>query len=354
MNAASCAGPDFDVAEIAARIRLFGFTEQNLHHDGEALQGQVIRPNAESILQDFYASLAAMDGFSEKVSQYSSTARIVDTQRRYLFSLGVNFDKEKYFKDRLGIGSVHHRIGVSQNQYLSACQRLQSLLVQHVPAVTGRDRAAGEALIHFILKITALDMSLAIESYCASRTSGLERSLVDERGERQRLHRLAVTDWLTDLHNHSNTRHILADALQLCREECSPLSVIMADLDHFKKINDSHGHLVGDEVLRIAAARMVSAARSGDEIGRYGGEEFLFVLRRTDLQDGKDVAERVRRSMYEDAINAKGGELRLSLSLGVAEARSDDNVDGLIERADAALYAAKQAGRNCVRSASTD
>ena len=339
---------------MAARIRLFGFSERNLRHDGKTLQAQVIKPNAEAILQSFYSSLAAIDGFSEKVARHSSPRRIIGTQRRYLFSLGVNFDCEQYFRDRLAIGTVHHRIGVPQSQYLSACQRLQGLLIQHIPARIWHDSTARESMIQFILRITALDMSLVIESYCASRTFGLEKSLVDERGERKRLHRLAVTDWLTDLHNHSNSRHILGDALQRCRAEGSPLSVIMADLDHFKKINDSYGHLVGDEVLRIAAARMVSAARAGDEIGRYGGEEFLFVLRRTDLAEGENVAERVRRSICQNAINARGIVLQASLSLGVTEARSDDHVETLIERADAALYAAKLSGRNRVRSASTD
>ena len=354
MNDASCQRLGFDAAALAMRIRLLGFSEQNLKHGGEALQRLVIRPNAKSILQDFYTSLLAIDGFSDKVAEYSSSSRIIDTQRRYLLSLGVNFASEEYFRDRLAIGSVHHRLGIPQSQYLSACQRLQTLLIQHIPQEMWRDRAVGEAMIQFILKITALDMSLIIESYCESRTFGLERTLIDERGERERLHHLAVTDWLTDLHNHSYSRHILADVLQQSKRKGWPMSVIMADLDHFKRINDSYGHLVGDEVLRIAAARMVSAARSNDEIGRYGGEEFLFILTNTDISEGKEVAERVRARVSSDAISARHAELQLTVSLGIAQAHDDDDVDSLIDRADAALYSAKLAGRNCVRSDSTD
>jgi diguanylate cyclase (GGDEF)-like protein len=354
VNVTSCERLGFDAAALAARISLLGFSEQNLRRDGEALQTLVIRPHAESILQKFYASLFAIDGFSDKVAKHSSPGKIIATQRRYLLSLGVNFDNEEYFRDRLAIGSVHHRLGIPQSQYLSACQRLQTLLIQHIPQEIWRARAAGEAMIQFILKITALDMSLVIESYCESRTFGLEMSLIDERGERERLHHLAVTDWLTDLHNHSYSRHILADVLQQSRIEGAPLSVIMADLDHFKRINDSFGHLVGDEVLRIAAARMVSAARSGDEIGRYGGEEFLFILTNTDLTEGEEVAERVRSRVNSDSISARHAELQLTISLGIAQAHDDDDVDSLIDRADAALYSAKLAGRDCVRSASPD
>jgi diguanylate cyclase (GGDEF)-like protein len=158
-----------------------------------------------------------------------------------------------------------------------------------------------------------------------------------------------VTDWLTNLHNHSYSRRCLSAALERSRTEASPLCVIMADLDHFKAINDAHGHLVGDEVLRIAAGRMLSGARAHDEICRYGGEEFLFVLQDTGIAEGEEVAERVRARIDDDEMHIGETTLEVNISLGVAQARDDDTVNALIERADAALYAAKRAGRNCVR-----
>jgi diguanylate cyclase (GGDEF)-like protein len=106
---------------------------------------------------------------------------------------------------------------------------------------------------------------------------------------------------------------------------------------------------VGDEVLKITAARMVSGARAGDEIGRYGGEEFLFVLRNNDIDEGKDVSERVLVRINADAVHGGDADMWVSLSLGIAQARECDDVDTLIHRADEALYAAKRAGRNCVR-----
>jgi diguanylate cyclase (GGDEF)-like protein len=177
----------------------------------------------------------------------------------------------------------------------------------------------------------------------------LEASLDIAHGERESLHQLAVTDWLTNLHNHSYSRYFLGEALQRSRIEKSAICVVMADLDHFKKVNDEHGHLTGDRVLQISAARMLSGARDGDEICRYGGEEFLFILQNTDIKEGKEMAERVRTRIGSDAIHGKDGEISISLSLGVAQAREEDTVDTLIDRADAALYAAKLAGRDCVR-----
>jgi len=345
-----CESRGFDETAIAERLSLVGLLEPKYRDQGEVLQSRVIRPNADAIIDSFYSSLLDIDDFNDIVARYTDPERLRTTQKKYLLSLGVDFGSPDYFLGRLRVGSVHQKIGIPQSLYQCTFQRLQALLIRHIPYQDWRDRSAADALIQFILRITALDMSLAVESYCASRMDGLESSLENERGEKDRLHRLAVTDWLTDLHNHSFSRHFLADALSLSRSEKTPLCVIMADLDNFKKINDQYGHLVGDKVLRIVAARMVSGARTGDEICRYGGEEFLFVMQHTNIKEGMDVAERVRLHINRDAIHAEEAELRVSLSLGIAQARDDDDVDSLISRADKALYSAKLAGRDCVRA----
>lgn len=350
MTSELCESRGIDAAAIADRLRLVGLAGPHLRGQGDVLQTQVIRPNAESIADSFYDSLVRIDGFDDIVNKHSDSSRLKDTQKRYLLSLGVDFDKHEYFEERLRIGSVHHRIGIPQSLYQCSFQWLQCLLMQHIPERIRRDPAAFEQLMQFILKITALDMSLAVESYCAAEMVGLEKSLNSVCGEREEFHRLAVTDWLTDLHNHSYSRQYLAEAIQRARTEQKPLCVIMADLDHFKRINDTYGHLVGDQVLRITAARMMSGARAGDEITRYGGEEFLFVLQDTAIAEGKDVAERMRARIKSDAMHSKRTEMKVTMSLGVAQAREGDDVDTLINRADAALYAAKHAGRDCVRT----
>jgi two-component system cell cycle response regulator len=344
-----CESRGFDAASIAQRLKLVGLVGSECHAQGEALQELVIRPNADAIADSFYDSVAGFEEFSKFISANSDAARLKDTQKRYLLGLGVGFDTFRYFEERLRIGSVHQRIGVPQSLYQCSYQSLQYLLIKNIPQQLRSDDSSFEKMIQFILKIAALDMSLAVESYWAARTIALEKTLENARGESERLHHLAVTDWLTELHNHSFSRQFLAEALIRAKVEGSPLCVIMADLDHFKAINDAHGHPVGDHVLRIAAARMTSAARVGDEIARYGGEEFLFILPDTDIKAGGNIAERVRLHIKSDAIQSGDEQIRVSLSLGVAEIRAFDTVDTLIARADTALYKAKRAGRDCVR-----
>ena len=337
----------FDANVIARRVHLVGLAGTDNLELGLKLQRLVIVPNGKVIVDGVLESLKDIEQFAQIIVDIEGADRLRDFQSRYLSGLGIDFVNPAYFEERLRVGYVHNKIGIPQPLYLAAFRTLEYLLIHHIPASIRRDPAAFDQMIMFILKIMALDMSLAVESYCMTKMCGLEDSLQDERGKALRLRQLAITDWLTDLHNHAYSRHLLQLKLAYAQQTDTPLCVIMADLDQFKKINDKHGHLVGDHVLRIVAARMVSGARSGDEIGRYGGEEFLFVLQNTDIEAAADVAERVRSRINSDAIHYQEVTINVSLSLGIAQARGDDTVDTLIERADAALYAAKLAGRDC-------
>lgn len=347
-----CVRFGFDAAEIAERVGLVGLNSRNCSQLGPRLQELVIQPNAGAIIDTFLASLVKSEQFNRIVGEHSDAARFSEMFEHYLLSLGVDIAQSRYFEERLRIGTVHQRIGVPQSMYQCHFQLLQGLLIRHIPQNMRRDGDSFDDMVEFILKVTALDMSLAVDSYTNSSMHGLRTSLDVQRGESERLRQLALTDWLTELHNHSHSRHLLEKALLRSRIERSPLCIVMADLDHFKSINDRYGHLVGDEVLKIAASRMLSGARAGDEICRYGGEEFLFILQGTDLAMAREVAERVRSRINGDAMRSRKAEIILSLSLGIAQARDGDSVDALIERADAALYEAKQAGRDCVRTES--
>jgi diguanylate cyclase (GGDEF)-like protein len=321
---------------------------------GKSLQNAVIRPNVNSIIDQFCETLLEIDHFRHIIADKAALQRLKQTLHRYVLGLGIDFQSDVYFEERRRIGIVHQRIGVPQSHYQCAFRKLQDLLIEHIPDGLRRDTAAFDAMLRFILKITALDISLAVESYCSARVSGMAESLARERGKTARLKKLSVTDRLTDLHNHAYCKHCLTDALLAAGKGHAPLSIIMADIDYFKAVNDAYGHLTGDDVLRIAAARMVSAARANDQIGRYGGEEFLFVLPDTDLAGALEVAERVRARIASDPVHSGDIGLEITLSLGVAEAIPGDTVDALIQRADSALYEAKTAGRNCVRPALAD
>ncbi len=162
------------------------------------------------------------------------------------------------------------------------------------------------------------------------------------------LRRLAHTDSLTALYNR---RGFFARAERLRRDAANtPLALLALDVDHFKAINDNHGHATGDLVLQQLAGRIAAMLRDGDVLARIGGEEFAALLPATDTAQALEVAERVRRSVCDHALRCHGLRLRTSVSVGVTlvDALSDD-IDNALARADAAMYRAKQEGRNRVR-----
>ena len=161
------------------------------------------------------------------------------------------------------------------------------------------------------------------------------------RDDMQRSLKLAFTDELTGLRNrHYSTSHLRA----LLRE--SGATVLMIDVDHFKAINDTHGHPVGDLVLRELADRLRDTVRSADVVARYGGEEFLVIMPGSVAADVEAVAERLRQAVGNTPFVLRGAGLMVTVSIGCASARAGTAPGQLIDRADAALYRAKAAGRN--------
>ncbi len=159
--------------------------------------------------------------------------------------------------------------------------------------------------------------------------------------------RMATTDGLTDLVNHRHFQALLDERLAAARRYGKPLSFVLCDIDHFKSVNDGHGHPAGDAILRGIAALLAVQARETDIVARYGGEEFALVLPETDAAAAAVLAERIRAAVEARPFPIDRGTLRITLSLGIAT--FPDAADGkqpLIDRADAALYAAKRAGRN--------
>lgn len=160
---------------------------------------------------------------------------------------------------------------------------------------------------------------------------------------------LAVTDQLTGLHNRRFLTTCLNEQVEVAKRDGTPLSLIMADLDEFKAVNDRHGHDVGDLVLREFAKRFSSNVRAVDTACRHGGEEFVAVMPGADLDAAAGVAERVRRAVADAPFPVAGGlMLTVTVSLGVARLDPDDDPERLLKRADQALYAAKRRGRNRV------
>ncbi len=165
----------------------------------------------------------------------------------------------------------------------------------------------------------------------------------------------ATHDALTGLWNHAAILDLLQRELARAHRQAAPLGVLMADLDHFKRINDAHGHLAGDEVLRQAASRLTAAVRVYDAVGRYGGEEFLIVMPGCDSATTRDRAEHLRAAVGNHPVKIAKGAIPATLSIGAVSTSEWRGADAevLLRAADEALYRAKAAGRNRVEIAST-
>lgn len=170
---------------------------------------------------------------------------------------------------------------------------------------------------------------------------------------REILYAKATHDSLTGLLNHEEILDILDKELARSERDGVCASIIMADIDHFKMVNDNYGHLAGDAVLRIIAEKMHSMQRSYDSIGRYGGEEFMIVLPECCLECAVAFAERLRSCISQDSMDTSEGLIPVTISLGVAASGKEGLQDGysLVKAADAALYKAKENGRNRVEAA---
>ncbi len=181
-------------------------------------------------------------------------------------------------------------------------------------------------------------MNAELESVVAART----RELVEKN---RMLEVLSVTDKLTSLYNRRKLDTVVEEELVRSRRYAVGFAVVLLDVDHFKRINDTHGHLVGDSVLAAIAQLLREGTREADAVGRYGGEEFLMVCRHATRDAGHAMAEKIRACVERHEFPDVGP---VTVSAGVSAYRHGDTLASLVGRADAALYRAKAAGRNRV------
>jgi len=181
------------------------------------------------------------------------------------------------------------------------------------------------------------------------RIVDLQKKLLETN---KRLELLSITDGLTKLHNHRYFQDELARAFEESQRYQRPLSLAMIDIDFFKKFNDTHGHAVGDDVLKRAAELYRSSVRSTDLVARYGGEEFAVMMPETALDDGIAFAEKIRHLVETTPLETQAGALNVTVSLGVASVPHSriHTAKELIVAADKALYRAKRNGRNQVQA----
>lgn len=342
-----CSQFGFDQKKIEQRLAFLRLSKAD-HRLAQRLNTEVIRPNLTNIIDRFYETLLFHSQSRQWLMDGDTIQSLKKTQGEYLLSLGIHFDQAAYFEERLRIGVMHAVIGLPLSIYLGAYSNLIQYIIDVFPSTVKDDPRSNLALIDFIIKITSLDITLATETYHFSYMNDLQVEIVSAKNREEQFRSLSETDSLTGLHNRKHSFSLLNEAIQQAHSTDSGFCLLMLDIDYFKKVNDSYGHQSGDEVLIGVAEIIRQSLRNQDIAGRYGGEEFIIGLTDTRPDVARQIAERLRRILEETMLQAGGNKLSITVSIGAAQLVSGDNLAGILQRADEALYSAKAAGRNNV------
>lgn len=324
--------------------------------------------------------------------------RVLDYQQRFIGATGVGlsvkavvnlidtyqqrYQRSVFFTDAKGTvlltGSGGGPHGLRAGQPLQANPELSELLAQHpVPAQGSHEYRDSAGHSHFlnVRHLPELDWYLLVDKRETGALDRIRHSLYLNlaictmitlvvltllhamlRRHQASIEAVATLDSLTGLPNRCSFDLLAAQALQEAQRDGAPLVALLIDLDHFKALNDTHGHLAGDEVLRQFANVLQGSLRQSDILCRWGGEEFIVLLREADGRHAIDVAEKIRRRTEQLTFSYDERPLRLTTSIGLSALQPGDSLHALLTRADRALYRAKQAGRNrtCSETPGTD
>ncbi|AYF87958.1 GGDEF domain-containing protein [Pseudomonas sp. DY-1] len=290
---------------------------------------------------------------------------IDEYQRRY--------DRSVYFVDTTGrivlTGADGGPLGARVGQSLADVPGLEELQARLGRPQTGKFAYHERGRDHYlnVRYIPELDWYLFVDKHEDGLLTGLRNTLYLNlliclivtsiilvlvirlmRRYQRSIAALATTDSLTGLPNRRGFELLAGQALQEARRERKPLAALLLDLDHFKMLNDTYGHQAGDQVLQGFAQNLRDSLRQADIICRWGGEEFIILLKDTGSATAHQLAEKVRLEVAAQRYPFKGVNLHVTTSIGLADMHPEDALDSLIGRADRGLYRAKQSGRNCV------
>lgn len=316
-----CAMCGFDSHKIKDWLAWLNLDARD-HALEKILHEEVILPNLNHILQQFYATLSRQTAFVSAFRK-NDAIQLHQLQSESLLTLGQDFGTCTYFNDRLRLGLFMAAQGASLRLYPAALCLMQQILLDHLPARIKKNPSLCDRLIQFILKIMALSLSLALEAAQLARMENFQETIHSLRKETNLWK--AKTDGLTLLPNHEEALASLQYWIDVARKEQTPLSLIMADIDFFKQVNDRLGHQAGDNVLKHVAERIVCAVRDGDIVGRYGGEEFLIILSGAGVGIARSIAERIRCMIADSPINARHQAIPVTISLGLAADDRDND-----------------------------
>lgn len=332
--------------EILGRKEMFSLTAD----DAKSLKNA--RPYVEAglggLVEDFYELQTSVPDIALLIGDSDTLDRLRNAQRKYILDLFGGYYDIEYVNNRLRIGLVHKRIGVEPKFYLAAIQGLKQLIVELIIKSVS-DRGERSVILDALDKLMMFDVSLVFDTYIRSLVSEIEMSknkieqyasaLEEKVKERtEQLEIMSRTDALTGLLNRQHFDELLTQLLRSAQRRDEPVTVAYIDINDFKIINDTLGHLRGDEILQEVANAIKSVSRLEDLCFRYGGDEFCVVMPNCDTHNARQVWEkRVLKVLGQQDNSTK-------LSIGYAQTGPNDYISAeqLIHNADSEMYAIKK------------
>lgn len=317
----------------------------------------LIDPMIGSIIEVFYAHIGKFVSLNKIINDHSTVDALKKSLVRFIARLGTDMGSKAYVEERLQVGLVHCKIGLKPRWYLGAYSLLETFLHDIIAESCGTDMARYLRLTTTLRKVMMFDVSLGIDAYHLDSVAALETTLAKIKKHEQELRKTSRLDGLTGVMNRPSMMHAMKKELERSNRYSHSMSVLFIDLDHFKNINDTHGHAFGDKVLREVCETIRHTIRVPDILARYGGEEFVVILVECPEADAVMIAERIRRAIAGHLIQKRKLDvfIQVTASIGLyAHETADVSAQTILRHADRALYAAKKAGRNRVVTYSPD
>jgi diguanylate cyclase (GGDEF)-like protein len=335
------------VEELQTRLAFLSFGAQDARNLVELVD--VIATHIDELVGEFYDHLLQFEELRGILSDPKLVERLKGSQRQYLLSLGQLGEDVEYAEARLRIGLAHERVGLKQKWYLGAYHKLFELILQRLAVRYPEDACRVTSLVLTLHKVLTLDEIFVVETYYYATVQRQQDSLCQLTDAHRQLEDLALQDSLTSVKNRRALMEALGLEFQRSRRYRRSLALLFLDVDHFKEINDRHGHAFGDQVLFHVVHVARGLIRPPDIIGRYGGEEFVIGLVECDQAGALQIAERIRLNIARDEFAWERHVTAVTVSIGVVMLSPDiDQIETFITRADQAMYHAKRRGRNRV------